>query len=348
MPAADLDIYTGFSKEMKWIRDIHRKELASFPPAIYSLANYYLSERLLILGKKPIAVDPRFGRPSPYLVFWFAKNFGLRDELMTKNLGLAASYISLCVSIRDDLIDGRPVLSFDDDNKPASVPACVYLANIYYQKFYDIFKLNQSIVKRSEFWSVLCDCLSEWSIHESWSYLFDPKQQHGRVKFDPLSYQFLFERSRYLVAIALPIIFAVAVLTGNTGKLPQIRQFLKHYCIAWKLIDDLRDWRKDLTLDNLNHSSVLYLAKNKIKSGILDNASVTNMFLDTNFVNEIYGTIVKYLEAAKKDIWLLRSYHLTKFLDSQIEYNLEARQFLLKSNEDFRLQLSAILLKNLG
>src|SRR5215203_4350169 len=103
----DLEIYSNYEDKLNWLINKHRKELLVLPASISSIAKYYLTKRLLILTQKPLAIDRRLGRPIPYLAYWFANIFGLDDQKVVRQLGLTLSYISLAVSAKDDLVDGR-------------------------------------------------------------------------------------------------------------------------------------------------------------------------------------------------------------------------------------------------
>ncbi|MDQ3902814.1 MAG: hypothetical protein M3247_04045 [Thermoproteota archaeon] len=313
----------------------HRTELTTLPESISSLARYYLTKRLFVLIKKPLAIDRRFGRPIPYLAYWFAMCFGLDDQKIISQLGLTLSYISLAVSARDDLIDGRILLN----HKRISEHAHVCLANIYYDKYFWIF--TNLIPRGSEFWYLLSRCLNNWSNHESWGFLFSAEN-----KTNSLSEKFLSHSSSYLVAITLPTIAAAAFLTGNQDKIPQITKFLRHYWMGWKIVDDIRDWQKDLDVPNFNHSSVLYYIKSKLDKGSTLNAeSVTSMFLDELFIKNVYGAILRWYKAAKRDITCFDSPNLTEFMDSQIEFHTRERDSLLRSKLEFSQRINQILLK---
>lgn len=334
----DLHIYANYEGIQRWIADRHRQELAFFPPSISPLAVHYLTKRLFILTEKPVKIDPRFGRPIPYLAFWFADAFGLDDIEVVKNLGLSLSYISLSVSIRDDLLDGRTNLN---GIRP-SEHACVCLANTYYDKYFQIFKDMSHL--EPKFWYILADCLNKWSRHESWGFLFSDNER----AFNPLSKEFLTESSSYLVAITLPTMAAIALLTGNEKKIALMTRFLKHYWMGWKIVDDIRDWQKDLSVPNFNRSSVLYYAIMAAgdRQRKLDIDSVTNMFLDEDFVRHIYGTLLKYYRTARQEALSFNSSCLIEFMDTQIDFHKDQMDYLLKSKFDFNRRLMDILSKS--
>jgi hypothetical protein len=331
----DLEIYSNYNDKLEWLINKHRKELSILPASISSLAKYYLTKRLLILMQKPLIIDRRFGRPIPYLAYWFANAFGLDNEKIVRQLGLTLSYISLAVSARDDLLDGRIHLG----RKVVSEHAHVCLTNMYYDKYFRIFK--SILAPESEFWYILSCCLNNWSNYERWSFLFNSDD-----KINPLSKKFLSESSSYLVAITLPTITATAILTGNQDKIPQITKFLRHYWMGWKIVDDIRDWQKDLKLSNFNHSSVLYYVKSKLDKQCKLNAEiVTSMFLDDLFVKDIYEAIFYWYRAAKQDATYFDYPTLIAFMDSQIEFHTSERDYLLRSKVQFSEHISQILQK---
>jgi hypothetical protein len=331
----DLEIYSNYEEKLRWLINKHHKELSILPLSISSLARYYLTKRLFILTQKPLAIDRKFGRPIPYLAYWFASAFGLNDQKTVRQLGLTLSYISFAVSARDDLLDGRVRLG----DRVVSEHSHVCLANMYYNKYFRIFK--SMLPAKSEFWYILSCCLNNWSSYESWSFLFNSSN-----KIDPFSGKFLSHSSSYLVAITLPTIAAAAFLTGNQDKIPQITKFLRHYWMGWKIVDDIRDWQKDLDVPNFNHSSVLCFIKNGLDKGsTLTAESVTSMFLDEHFVKNVYGAILRWYKVAKRDAAFFHSPNLTEFMDSQIEFHTHERDSLLRSKLEFSQRINQILLK---
>ncbi len=334
----DLEIYSNYNDKLEWLIDKHRKELSIVPASISSLARYYLTKRLLILIQKPLTIDRRFGRPVPYLAYWFADAFGLDDQKVVRQLGLTLSYISLAVSARDDLLDGRIRLG----QKIVSEHAHVCLTNMYYDRYFRIFK--SILHPGSEFWYILSCCLNDWSNYEKWSFLFNSNN-----RINPFSEKFLSESSSYLVAITLPTIAAAALLTGNQDKIPQITKFLRHYCMGWKIVDDIRDWQKDLKLHNFNHSSVLYYVKSKLDKQYELNAEiVTSMFLDDLFLKKIYGALFHWYRAARHDAKYFDYPTLVTFMDSQIEFHTSERDYLSGSKAQFSERISQILQKALS
>jgi hypothetical protein len=329
-------IYSRFSDTLSWISRKHSQELDMFPREISSIADYYLKKRLLILTQEPVKVDPRLGDPLPFLALWFADSFGLSNKLLVNKLALTLSYAAIIVSVRDDLIDGRAVI----DGRMGSEHAYIATANFYYDKYYDIFKAV--FPPESIFWSILCNCLNEWSQYETWSFIFN---RGAKKIFNPLSRKFLVNSSRYLVAITFPTIAAIAILTENQLKLDRIRKFLTDYYAGFRIADDLRDWPEDLNAPNYNHSSVIYsMLSKRIPNQNFDTVSALNMFLNKDFLLRIYGTVINLYQAAKKDIAAFKSRYLEEFMDTQIEFYTDARHIAL----DRRIQFNRSLIKILS
>jgi hypothetical protein len=325
---SDYSIYSEFSEGLKWIAKKHRLELESFPKSISPLAEHYLKNRLFILTEKPVKIDVRSGMPFPYLAYWFAKAFSLDDKIINK-LASTLTYISLTVSIRDDLLDGTV----------QSAHGHVCLANLYYDKYFRIFK--SIFPPNSIFWHILSNCLNEWSRYESWSYLFEYKNQ-----IKPFSQAFLKESSRYLVAITLPTLAAIAIVTNNQTKIPQITKFLKNYWMGWKVVDDTKDWQSDLRMPNFNHSCILYYVSDKInRKNVLSKDSIFSAFLSTDFINLVYGTIQKFYRRARRDVLTFKSPYLTRFMDTQIVFYKEEREEIINTRSIFYDQLDKLIVK---
>jgi hypothetical protein len=327
---SDNEIYSNFSNVLSWIGKKHRQECVRLPEPIRSLAWRYLSERLLVINEAPVRIDPRFGRPIPYLVFWFASAFGMTDNEITRRLALSLSYISLTVSMRDDLLDERA----------PPIEALTCLANIYHYEYFKIFKAI--FPHRSDFWYVLSNCSNEWSKYEIWRSSFN----YQNKVLDPFSEQFLKESSRYLVAITLPTLAAIAILTHNEKKIATITRFLTNYWMGWRIVDDIRDWHEDLEIRNFNHSSVLYHSLSKVKDpSKFGREHAINMFLDVDSINTIYGGVHKYYMIAKKNASNFKCPYLDKFLDTQIAFHEDEKNNLLRSRSLFYERLNQLVSK---
>jgi hypothetical protein len=329
-------IYSEFSDTLAWIARKHTRELNRLPKELSPIAEYYLKKRLVIITNEPIRVDPRLGDPLPFLCLWFADSFGLPNKHIINKLALTLSYAAIIVSIRDDLIDGRAVVG----GRMASEHAHIAIANFYYDKYYGIFKAL--FPSRSIFWSILCNCLNEWSRYETWSFIFNPR---AKKIFNPLSRNFLLDSSRYLVAITLPTIAATSILTNKLTMLNGIRKFLTDYYAGFRIADDLRDWPEDLDAPRYNHSSVIYYMLSKRKSNQkFDKVSAINMFLNEDFILKVYGTLISLYQSAKKDAAVFNSRYLQEFMDTQIEFYSESRDRALER----RIQLNRSLIKILS
>jgi hypothetical protein len=296
---------------------------------VRQLANYYLKKRMFILTDKPLKIDPRLGRPLPFLAFWFSNLFNFKDVKTIDKIALTLSYMALFVSIRDDMLDG----------KIESTGAHVCLANIYYNKYFQTFK--GIIPPKSEFWFILSNCFNEWSKYESWDFSFTRSNNNN-----PFSNSFLRASSKYLVATTLPTIASIAILTENKDKIQRIGRFLRNYWIAFKIVDDIRDLEEDSRKPpNINHSSVIYYLMSKI--GQIEKfgpQSITGIFLNTDSINSIYDTLEKYLIAAHNDALMLKSDELLEFIDTQTSYYVDERNRLLRRKSHFYDRLTKSIL----
>jgi len=323
------EIYTNFSKEINWIREKIQEETLTFPNSLKSLVEYYVRKRLIILSDKtrPIIFDPELGRPVPYATFWFAEAFGFTKKKVTRRLALGLVYSSLATTIRDDILD----------HDPSKKGHFFTLANIYLHRYLAIF--NYLFDRNSKFWYYLASCIKELERYENWNRISNYDNN-----FDPFSESFLKESSRYFSAVVMPTIAALAIATGNEGKISIVNRFLKHFSMGWRIFDDLNDWRKDLKVKNLNHSStLLYTLQNIGGKNNLNEEVVLSMFLSTDFVKKAYGAMLSFFRTARKDVSAFDCSYLTKFMDEQISFQIRKRDSLLRLNSDFYMQLNKIL-----
>ncbi len=136
----------------------------------------------------------------------------------------------------------------------------------------------------------------------------------------------------------------MAIYTDNEREIPTVSKFLEHFSMGWRIYDDLNDWRKDLKARNWNHSSVLFYASHNAGGTVdLSEEIVLGMFLSTDFIKEIYGALLGFLRAARKDASALNCPYLSKFMDEQVSFHTRRRDILLRSNLEFYEQLGNIL-----
>jgi hypothetical protein len=327
----DSEIYTNFSDEIEWIREKIREDTITVPNLLQSLSEFYVKKRLMILPSDQalkIKFDPEIGRPAPYAVFWFAEAFDLEKEI-TKRLALGLVYSSIAITINDDIVD----------HEPSQLLQYLYLANKYLEKyleiFYDLFDPD------SKFWYYLASSFKELARYRSWNLSVKDIKS-----YEPFSEAFLRESSRYFSAVVMPSIVATATATDNEEKIPLVLDFLKNFCMGWRIYDDLNDWRADLEVKNLNHSSTLIYASQKMgKFSDLDQKTMSSMFLDTNFIKKAYDAMLSFFRAAQKDVSALNCDYLSKFMEEQINFNTRRRDSLLSISTDYYNTLDTILKK---
>jgi len=323
------DTYADYVDDIAWLRARLQKESSAHPQEIKSLAQYYLRKRLpILLDRSTLRThywrfkDPRLEKPSPYAPFWFADAFRLTDKEIIRKLVLGYLYITLAVSIKDDLMD----------NKVGSGPEHICLANLYLDKYFDIFR--NIFPPESKFWYTFSNWMNEWGCTESWRFLFRPTAHD----FDPLSDRFLAQSSKYLVCITMPTLAAIALLTKNGSIIPRIAKFARHYCSAFRIQDDLRDWRNDLKVPNFNHSSVLYYVFRKLGAGFrgkLSENQVLSVFLDQEAITDIYGAVLRCLNRTRDDALVFHSSYIARFVDEQISLYTDERDALFRSRVEF-------------
>jgi len=321
---ADSWAYTDFSDNVARLREIHRQDLSEIPDAALSaLAEYYLKKRLFILNEKPVKLDPRLGRPAPYLALWFSEALGMRDEQKLDQFALTLSYASIICSIRDDLIDGRVMLN----GKLATEHAHVSLANFFYDKYWQVFK--NIFPPGSAFWYILSESLNEYGMYEYWNFLLNAKMADRKRIMNPLAPEFLKRSSQYMVVVFIPTIAAISLLTNNAQKISQAKNFLVNYFAGVRIADDLRDWQKDLESANYNCSSVIHYALRQGRRQKIGMEGIRSMFFNKSFVASLYNAILKFYGAAKNDAAVFGSRYLDEFMDSQIGFYVAERDYLV-------------------
>src|SRR5215208_3438748 len=155
----DFWIYSKYQDEISWVKQRHRLLYATMPVPMRSLAKHYLEERLVVT-RDGAMVEKKTGRAYPYVAYWFSEALGLKDKGIVRKLGLSLTYVALFVSMRDDLVDGRPIL---DNGSVASEHSLIALANWYYDKYLQIFK--EIFAPASRFWFLFIGCMNQWSTY---------------------------------------------------------------------------------------------------------------------------------------------------------------------------------------
>lgn len=336
-------LYTDFYDNVSRLKEIHRRDLHEIPDtALSRLAEYYLNKRLFILNEKPVKLDPRQGRPAPYLAFWFSTALGLHDPQKLDQLALTLSYASIICSIRDDLIDGRVVLN----GKLASEHAHVSLANFFYDKYLHIFK--KIFTPSSTFWYILSESLNEYGMYEYWNFLTNNRMMKvkGAKIVNPLSVSFLKRSSQYMVNVFFPTIAAIYLLTDNDRRLARAKHFLVNYFAGVRIADDLRDWEKDMKSANYNCSSVIHFALQQGQRKKIGIEGIQSMFFNQDFVTTLYGVILRLYNSARKDASLINSKYLVEFMDGQIDFYQAEKHFLIEQKRHIGHSLIRLLQNN--
>lgn len=328
-------IYADFETYDINFKNFFENEIKSLPNELLPLAGYYLKERLYIINEKDVKFDILIGRPVPYLAYWLSDAFELIERKTIDLLALSLIYASILVSLRDDLSDGR----ICRDNKDFDENHYVALISFYYSKYINTFK--QILPADSNIWHILTEAQLRWSNYEMWAFSF--RRSEG---FSPLSADFLGKTSSYLVAITFPTLAAICILTDRKSKLNKIEKFLEYYCMGWKIADDLKDWKKDLTVSHFNHSVIIYEVLNT-KSGdnTINQKTIESMFLHKPFIDSIYDKIVECYTYSKNQIIDLKSRYLEEFIDSQIRYFTLEKETLIQNSQLLSERLLKVLNK---
>jgi hypothetical protein len=311
------------------MRERIQEDLNSLPTFLQPLLSHFVRIRLTLLPSKDrtTELDPQIGRPVPYSTFWFAKAFHFTNQPVTRRLALGMLYSAITTTIRDDLLD----------QEPSSQLQHLTLANIFSHKYLDGF--TDLFEPDSSFWYYYAIANKELAKYEIWNLT-----SHYEQSLDPFSESFLGESSRYFSAVVMPSLVALAIISDNEKQIPMVRSFLKHFSMGWRVFDDLMDWRKDLTVRDLNHSSILYSVKQNFEGrSNLDENAVLSVFMNDDFVKKAFGTILHFFRKAREDILPLNCNYLTRFMNEQLNFHTRKREEFLQKNSDFFTQLNKII-----
>ena len=302
---SDSSLYTDFAADTVWIKQSIREECETLPPAVRGVAYYYLTQRVKVLhDRDALCLSHHLSpRPIPYLAFWFAHDFGLADTQVRRLLGLSLVYLGLSSSPRDDLLDA-PAFAPDQQT---------YLARWFWERHF--VALTKLFSADSPIWYLVSKSTAEWEHYERWAL-----SQNRHEAADPFSAAFLRDSSRYLAAMLFATLAGVALLSNRAKNVSAIRRFVGYYCMGWRILDDLRDWRDDLDA-NIDSSSVLGFLR--IRAGIprtvpLTRVLAVSLFSDPSVVSQIYSAMAGFCLAARREAEKLQAGFVTRFIDEQL------------------------------
>jgi len=302
---------------------------------MHAVSRYYVAERVKVLHNRDCSCPshPLSPLPIPYLAFWFAHAFGIEDVRVKRLLGLGLVYVCLSSSPRDDLFDGS---GFAPDQ-------LTYLAHWFWEKY--IHALKTLFPADSPIWQLILKSAADWERCERWAL-----SQRNHTAADPLSAGFLRNSSRYLVALLFPALAGAALRSNQASRVSAIRRFVGYYCMGWRILDDLRDWREDLEAST-ETSCVLALLR--MRAGIPQSVPLSRelavaLFSDQTVVGEIYSAIARFCLAARREAASLQADYVTRFIDEQmLGYKTElARMSVEKAN--FGNSLAQLLQAGIG
>jgi hypothetical protein len=332
-------IYSNFSSEIRWIVEKINEENLTFPNSLKSLANYYIRKRIIITTEKDgtIRLDPKLGLPTrnfiPQVVFWLADAFGLKDRKVSKRLALGLAYSSLAFAVLDDTIE----------QETKSTSSNLALANMYFHRYLKSFE--GLFEPYSKFWHYLTTSIKDFKLLVYQDYTFKHEHQ-DKASLEPLSETFLLESCKSYSVLVMTTFSAVAYATNNEIKIPLLTKFWNYYAMGHRIYDDLNDMQKDLRMDNYNNSSVLLYALQKVDNkSKLDEELLWSMFLDTDFIKKIYGTMLTLFNRAREEASAFNCPYLSSFMDELISSHTQKRDTLLKTSSDFYKDLSKLLKK---
>jgi hypothetical protein len=265
------------------------------------------------------------------VVFWLSDAFGLKDIEITKRLALGLVYSSLAFAVLDDTIE----------QETQSTSSNLALANMYLHRYLNSF---EGLFKQdSKFWHYLATSIKEFTLLVYQDFTYKHEFQ-DIASLDPLSEPFLLESSKSYSALVMTTFAAIAYVTNNEAKIPQLTKFWNDYAMGHRIYDDLNDLHKDLRMDDYNNSSVLLHALQKTDNkSKLDEELVWSMLLDTDFIEKIYGTMLGLFKRAREEASAFKSPYLTTFMDELIRTHTQKRDSLLKTKSNFYKELNRIL-----
>jgi hypothetical protein len=325
------EIYSDFTNNIRWIQETVGEDVRNLPPRLRLMGKRIASERLFIVpdGINTPRLDPEFGRPIPYSVYWFADALGYADNETINSFALAMTYSAMSSTLRDDIVDSEEL--------KGERTQLLELSNIFQRKYIEIFK--DEFGRHSSLWCHLAQALDEQLRYESWNKAFTLETCRN-----PFSAHFIEDSSRYFYSTVFPSLVAVAMAANAESKIPKISRFARHLSCGSRVHDDLKDCRSDLGLEDMNHSCVLMHARQCIGGGKeLGEETLANLFLDEGFVRGVYGPILLYFNKAREDILPFNSRYLTQFMDEQLSFCTRARDTTLKRRSNFFGSLESLL-----
>lgn len=289
-----------------------------------------VSQRLHIVpdGVHIPDLDPEYGLPVPYGIFWFADALGCSDRSIVNSFALALVYSVISSTLRDDI--------FDNEELRGERAPMLELHEIFRKKYIEVFE--EAFDRRSSFWRHLAHSFNDELRYEIWNRAFTTQTRQ-----DPFSDRFLEDSSRFYYPVVMPPMAALAIASGAERELPRIVRFFKHVSIGCHVLDDLKDCMLDLRAEDMNHSCILLYAKQCMGGRELIEGDLASLLLSEGFVRGAYAPILRHFSKAREDIAPLGSRYLSKYADEQLSFVTRARDATLKGRAMFFESLEPLL-----
>ncbi|MBI0581408.1 MAG: hypothetical protein JET69_00135 [Methanomassiliicoccales archaeon] len=328
---AGSEVYADFASNVRWLQERVGEDVKNLPPHLRARGNWAVSKRLYIVpdGTHAPDLDPEYGLPLPYSVFWFADAFGYSDNSTVNSFALAMLYSVISSTLRDDI--------FDSEELRGERTHLLELHNIFRRKYIEIFE--KAFDRRSSIWRHLAQAFNDELKYEVWNKAFTLQSCRN-----PFSAHFLEELSRFYYPIVMPSLAALALVAGAENEIPKIARFFRHFSIGCLILDDLKDCLIDVSAEDMNHSCILLYARQCIgEERELDEGAFSCLFLSEGFVRGVYDPILHYYNKAREDILPFNSRYLNKYMDEQLSFISRARDATLKRRSIFFESLEPLL-----
>ncbi|MFZ5352247.1 MAG: hypothetical protein ACOZCL_05920 [Bacillota bacterium] len=238
---------------------------------------------------------------SYLMPFWFREAFGLSEEVC-HTIAVGNTFALLYFMSQDDIYD-----SSIEDSKVELLP----LSNMFYLDFIAYYrKLFDS---SSVFWSYFESYIKQWAENIVWEYQNIKGQAHEYEDED------FIRLSRKAAPLKIPYA-ALCLLAGKPEYIQCFADMVDYDQAAFQMIDDWRDWKKDIGEHNYTYLLTETAKYNKLDSPeLLKEAHVKKAVYVGDVPDKVMNKAKGFVDKARACIAHIDIPYVSLYLDKETE-----------------------------
>ncbi len=317
-----MDLVKDFERFIKPVLECCEGVVEAYPPLLRDRGLEYMRKLNLLRDSE------RRSGFSYLMPFWFMESFGISEE-ECHTMAVGNVFALLYFMTQDDIYD-----SSLDDNKLELLP----VSNLFYIEF--VGQYRKLFSSDSSFWCYFDRYIREWAESIAWEHSHTKGQAHCYSDED------FIRLSRKAAPLKIPYA-AVCLLSWNISCIDSFAAMMDYDQAGFQMIDDWRDWKKDIGEKNYTYLLVEAMKYNKLSSPMeLDESHVKKAVYVGNVLEEVIGKASSFFEKARKAITNIDAPYMHLYLDAEMDI---CRSIISKVQEEKQSMLggglSSLLLR---